>query len=184
MFLIISRLDFRSFKIRKMQRYPLDFLSPAINSIGMLQFLLFISAFVCRLPLFLFYSIIFTLCTFALFLQKHLCLKNLKNVSIWRNQITFTVIFSLKFLFILALMVIFIVHSSLCVFKSSFLCYIFGQFNKIVTIVFYFHLGIYFMGRVGGGRTAVIPMCQGTEVRGQIAGNGPFHLHHGFYRYN
>lgn len=130
-------MDFRSFKLRKKKRYPLDFLSPAGNSIGVFQFLLFVSAFVCRLPLFLFYSIIFTLCTFALLLQKHLCLKNLKYVSIWRNQITFTVsFFFLKFLFILALMVIFIVHSSLCVFKSSFLCYIFGQFKEIVTIVF------------------------------------------------
>lgn len=118
-FLIMFHLDFRSFKIRKMQRYPLDFLSPASNSIGMFQFLLFLSAFVCRLPLFLFYSIIFTLCTFALLLQKHLCLQNLKNVSIWSNQITFTVIFLLKFLLILAIVAIFIVHPSLCVLKNS-----------------------------------------------------------------
>lgn len=56
------------------------------------------------------------------------------------------VIFFLKFLFILALMAIFIVHSSLCVFKSSFLCYIFGQFTEIVTIVFLFSFSNLFYG--------------------------------------
>lgn len=102
----------------------------------------------CASFLFLFYSITFTLCKFALFLQKHLCLQKCKKCFIMKKSITFAWSFLLTF-------------SADIDINGHFYCiivpllYFWTIQRKSYNWFFNLHLAICFMGRNGSCNVCV-----------------------------